>query len=70
MAEKEAKIITPEGSPINSEDAAKLATDPTDIFNDLDKLRARVEDHGGAPQGPVELSVQQARPEPLFPLLS
>ena len=39
MAEKEAKIITPEGSPTNSEDAAKLATDPTDIFNDLDKLR-------------------------------
>jgi hypothetical protein len=39
MAEKETKIITPEGMPITSEDAAKLVRDPTDIFNDLDKLR-------------------------------
>ena len=39
MAEKEAKIISPEGTPITPEDAVKLARDPTDIFNDLDKLR-------------------------------
>jgi hypothetical protein len=39
MAEKEAKIISPEGTLITPEDAAKLARDPTDIFNDLDKLR-------------------------------
>jgi len=39
MADKEFKIVTPEGAPISAEDAANLARDPTDIFNDLDKLR-------------------------------
>jgi len=32
MEEKEPKIVTPEGTPITSEDAAKLARDPTDIL--------------------------------------
>jgi hypothetical protein len=39
MAEKEVKIVTSEGTPITPEDAAKLARDPTAIFDDLDRLR-------------------------------
>ena len=62
MAEKEAKIISPEGTPITPEDAVKLARDPTDIFNDLDKLR--VESKITVERRKIPSSCRCSKPDP------